>query len=241
MDQRTEPIRQDIDSIRDSMTEKMEQIESKVRGQVEQTTETVRRVFDVKGQIAERPWMAVGASILAGYMLGNMGNSGGSNYSHRSDQPPMRYTGSNYQYQPESSSMRYASYSPYQERSPSSYSSNSHPYESQQRSQGQQHSDQEPRQRGFMDDLKDQFGGEINTLKNAAVTAMIGTLRDTLQRSMPQFGREYERVRQERGSTAQSPSNPNNPSFYETTSTAHTTSQEQATGTPNTEYRSRNI
>src|SRR5262245_25381872 len=69
MDKRTEPIRQDIDSIRDSMTDKMEQIESKIKGTVEDT----RRMVDVKYRVSQRPWAALGASILIGYALGSIG------------------------------------------------------------------------------------------------------------------------------------------------------------------------
>ena len=44
MDQRTEPIRQDIDAIRDSMTDKIEQIETKIKGTVEDTRRGLGRL-----------------------------------------------------------------------------------------------------------------------------------------------------------------------------------------------------
>jgi len=69
MDQRTEPIRQDIDSIRDSMTDKIEQIETKIKGTVEDT----RRMVDIKYQVSQRPWAALGVSLLVGYTLGSLG------------------------------------------------------------------------------------------------------------------------------------------------------------------------
>jgi ElaB/YqjD/DUF883 family membrane-anchored ribosome-binding protein len=69
MDQRTEPIRQDIDAIRDSMTYKIEQIESKIKGTVEDT----RRMVDIKYQVSQRPWAALGVSLLVGYTLGSIG------------------------------------------------------------------------------------------------------------------------------------------------------------------------
>src|SRR5204863_5811815 len=71
MDQRTEPIRQDIDSIRDSMTDKIEQIETKIKGTVEDT----RRMVDIKYQVSQRPWAAMGVSLLVGYTLGSIGGS----------------------------------------------------------------------------------------------------------------------------------------------------------------------
>src|SRR3712207_2880549 len=90
MDMRTEPIRQDIDQIRDSMTDKMEQIEAKIKGTVEDTTETLKRGLDVKYQVGEHPWAALGAAVLAGYALGSMGSSSSSSstpstYRYRSD------------------------------------------------------------------------------------------------------------------------------------------------------------
>src|SRR5215207_619618 len=69
MDQRTEPIRQDIDSIRNSMTDKLEQIETKIKGTVDDT----RRMVDVKYQVSQRPWAALGVSLLVGYTLGSIG------------------------------------------------------------------------------------------------------------------------------------------------------------------------
>src|SRR5215203_5450175 len=86
MDQGTEPIRQDINTIRDSMTDKIEQIETKIKGTVEDT----RRMVDVKYQVSQRPWAALGVSLLVGYTLGSIG---GGDDTH--DQPqrgePFRY------------------------------------------------------------------------------------------------------------------------------------------------------
>src|SRR5437868_13888237 len=87
MDQRTEPIRQDIDSIRDSMTDKMEQIESKIKGTVEDT----RRMVDVKYQVSQRPWAALGASILIGYAIGSIGGDDTPAQPQRGE--TMRYYG----------------------------------------------------------------------------------------------------------------------------------------------------
>jgi ElaB/YqjD/DUF883 family membrane-anchored ribosome-binding protein len=70
----TESIRQDIDAIRGSMTDTMEQIESRVKGTVDTTVENVKRTFDVKQQISDQPWAALGIAVVAGYMLGSMGS-----------------------------------------------------------------------------------------------------------------------------------------------------------------------
>src|SRR5436190_14331211 len=85
MDQRTEPIRQDIDSIRDSMTDKIEQIETKIKGTVEDT----RRMVDIKYQVSQRPWTALGISLLVGYTLGSIGGDDTHTQSQRGE--PFRY------------------------------------------------------------------------------------------------------------------------------------------------------
>jgi hypothetical protein len=72
----TESIRQDIDAIRGSMTDTMEQIESRVKGTVDTTVENVKRTFDIKQQISDKPWAALGIAVVAGYVLGSM--DGGS-------------------------------------------------------------------------------------------------------------------------------------------------------------------
>src|SRR6476620_6877109 len=97
MDQRTEPIRQDIDAIRESMTDKIEQIETKIKGTVEDT----RRMVDIKYQVSQRPWAALGVSLLVGYTLGSIGDD------HKREQPqPQR-----------GESFRY--YAPHDDRAPS--------------------------------------------------------------------------------------------------------------------------
>ena len=85
MDQRTEPIRQDIDSIRDSMTDKIEQIETKIKGTVEDT----RRMVDIKYQVSQRPWTALGISLLVGYTLGSIGGDDTRAQPQRGE--PFRY------------------------------------------------------------------------------------------------------------------------------------------------------
>src|SRR5215216_6244870 len=85
MDQRTEPIRQDIDSIRDSMTNKIEQIESKIKDTVDDT----RRMVDIKYQVSQRPWAALGVSLLVGYTLGSIGGSDTRSRPQRGE--PFRY------------------------------------------------------------------------------------------------------------------------------------------------------
>ena len=73
MDSGTEPIRQDIEEIRGSMSDKLHQIEETIRGTIEDTTTAVKRTVDVRYQVGQHPWMALGVSFLAGYAFGSLG------------------------------------------------------------------------------------------------------------------------------------------------------------------------
>jgi BMFP domain-containing protein YqiC len=62
MDQRSDYIRQDIESTRAALDEKLDTLETKAR-----------EAFDLKHQVAERPWMMLGAAVATGYVLGSLG------------------------------------------------------------------------------------------------------------------------------------------------------------------------
>src|SRR3712207_1169254 len=64
MDQGSDYIRQDIESTRASLDEKLDTLETKAR-----------QTFDLKYQVSERPWMMLGAAVAAGYVLGSLGGS----------------------------------------------------------------------------------------------------------------------------------------------------------------------
>ena len=170
MDQRTEPIRQDIDSIRDSMTDKMDQIESKIKGTVEDT----RRMVDVKYQVSQRPWAALGASMLVGYALGSLG--GGD------DTPAQPQRGEAYRYYGEPSDDRARAM---RERDTNFRETST-----------AQHQDARHESKpGFLDQIMDQFGDEIELLKGAALMSVTGLIRDTVRRNLPALQNEVERMR----------------------------------------------
>jgi ElaB/YqjD/DUF883 family membrane-anchored ribosome-binding protein len=71
MDQRTgsvDDIRRDIEQTRESMTDKMERIESRVDDKVND----VRRTIDLRAQVGAHPWLAVGAAMAAGFVWGRI-------------------------------------------------------------------------------------------------------------------------------------------------------------------------
>lgn len=77
-------MRQEIDSTRSAMADKLEALEDKVMGTVQSAKDTVddsiqsakdtvasvKRTFNIKHQIEERPWMMVGGCFLAGLAVG---------------------------------------------------------------------------------------------------------------------------------------------------------------------------
>jgi hypothetical protein len=170
------------------MTEKMEQIESKVRGTVEDTTSTLRQTFDLKYQVSERPWAALGLSVLVGYALGSMGeNDRSPGYTSHRDLP---FYGRTSEYsQPQSS--------------PNGGNGNgatmaAHAYAE----------PKKPAEPGFIDTISEQFGDELHLLKGAAIASVVGLIRDTLKQSLPGVYQEMERART---TQSQSPS----PTYYE--------------------------
>jgi len=181
MDQRTEPIRQDIDSIRDSMTNKLEQIESKIKGTVDDT----RRMVDVKYQVSQRPWAALGVSLLVGYTLGSIGGDD-------SRAQPQRAQSIRYYDEPKDERARST-----RERDMASRESSFTPPADTRRTA----------QPGMLDQIMDQFGDEFQMLKAAAVTSVIGLVRDAVRQNLPALDQELGRLRSEKeGSTSPSAS-----------------------------------
>ncbi|KPV53656.1 hypothetical protein SE17_08385 [Kouleothrix aurantiaca] len=90
MDQGSDNIRQNIETTRDSLTEKLDALEVRAR-----------ETFDLKHQVAERPWMALGAAVAAGYVLGSMGGESEPRYENKAPHQPVPGTATEY-YQSES-------------------------------------------------------------------------------------------------------------------------------------------
>jgi ElaB/YqjD/DUF883 family membrane-anchored ribosome-binding protein len=253
MDSTAEPIRQDIDNIRASMTEKMEQIENKIKGTVDDTTHSVKRMVDVRHQAGEHPWAALSISVLVGYWLGSMGNGssenrryGDSGFRSYPSNAPDAYAQSRYasnahesapSYNQSGYSSNYSSYNPsasyssnYSSYNPSgSYTSSYSPsdtygsnapsyspsgtygssassytpstgYSAGSGSSGSwQQESRHASKPGVLDSVTSQFSDEIEALKSAAVTSLVGLLRDTIRQNFPSMHQEMERVRGEQG------------------------------------------
>jgi len=180
MDQRTEPIRQDIDSIRDSMTDKLEQIETKIKGTVEDT----RRMVDLKYQVSQRPWAALGVSLLVGYTLGSIGGDDRHAQPQRGEQ--FRYYG--------------------QANDDRARSSREHDTDTHSSSFAQPAGTHHKPQPGMLDQIMDQFGDEFQLLKAAAITSVIGLVRDAVRQNLPALDQELGRLRSEQEGSSAAPS-----------------------------------
>lgn len=66
----TEPIRQDIATIRESLAETLDQIETRVRTDVDRKVARVRQSFDWRAWVEARPLVALGAAVALGFWLG---------------------------------------------------------------------------------------------------------------------------------------------------------------------------
>jgi hypothetical protein len=71
MDQGSDDIRQDIESTRASLDEKLDTLETKAR-----------QTFDLNHQMSERPWLMLGAAVAAGYVVGSLGGDDSSQRWH---------------------------------------------------------------------------------------------------------------------------------------------------------------
>jgi hypothetical protein len=68
MDHAQSEIRREIESARGDMVEKISILETRISGAVEE----VKRLGDIKYQVEHRPWLMMGVSALAGYMISGL-------------------------------------------------------------------------------------------------------------------------------------------------------------------------
>lgn len=91
-----EELREQMQETRAALTDKLETLEDRVVGTMEaaqttvqetveavketvqDTVATVKRTFDLKYQVGQRPWLMIGASVLAGYAVGRRWRAGHS-------------------------------------------------------------------------------------------------------------------------------------------------------------------
>jgi len=154
------------------MTDKIEQIETKIKGTVEDT----RRMVDIKYQVSQRPWAALGVSLLVGYTLGSIG---GGNEKRAEPQrgEPFRYYD--------------------QPRDDRAHPTREHDNDARNTAPASSTSHQRTAEPGMLDQLMDQFGDEFQLLKAAAITSVISLVRDAVRQNLPGLDQELGRLRAE--------------------------------------------
>lgn len=168
-------IRQDMQDTRQSLTEKLETLESKIIGSVEEAraavretvttvketmhdgVETVKEAVDVRVQFERRPWLMLGGSVLCGFVLGSL-------FSGQAKGAP-------------------AEWRPLAERPPYTPGNGKHKPRSEQRSE--QRSETPAETGAATKSWLASFEPEINQLKGLALGAALGTVREMLTDEVP--------------------------------------------------------
>jgi ElaB/YqjD/DUF883 family membrane-anchored ribosome-binding protein len=191
----TEPIRQDLDNLRDSMSGTIGEIDNRVRDTIDNTVDNVRQTFDLKRQVREHPWMSVGLALTLGYLVGGMDGDKRSEPQYVQPGQAMRYY-PEHGYRPINAYAEDRGGNGDQEadRNRQSQSFASSQYYGQ---TGQSHSGS-----GGMGNLISRVASpladELQTIAIATMHSATRMLRESLQENIPQFNEEYARARGKR-------------------------------------------
>jgi ElaB/YqjD/DUF883 family membrane-anchored ribosome-binding protein len=172
-----EVIEDEIEQTREGLADKLEALTQKLTGTVEDVEETVETVvettketisniketFNIPKQVEQHPWLAMGASVLVGFIGGKIlgAMTSGSNNHNGS------YTNG------------WAESVPQRMSSASAIPTERQTYE-------------EPREQtqsedqGWLSGLKQQFSSELNKAKGLALGTMFGVIRDMVSQSLPE-------------------------------------------------------
>jgi len=175
-------MRQDIDSTRSSLVDKLEALEDKVMGTVQNaqdtvddsiqiakdTVATVKRTFDIKHQVEQHPWVMVGGCFVAGLALGSL---------FQSVRRPSRQTRERPARKKRSLSSRPAALDKH--RNNGDVAAASPPV--------QQAAPSQP-------SVFDLFHDEIDKVKGMAIGYVMGLVRDSIKDSLPQLASQIEDV-----------------------------------------------
>jgi hypothetical protein len=181
MDQEPEPevIRQQIDQTRSALTEKLETLETQVRGTVtsakttvEETIEnvkgtvrdtvhTVKQTFDLPYQTERHPWAMFGGSVVAGYLVGMVW----------AGWPGARSTASTSGRASGNGAARW------------------------QLTAARPEAEQPgPARPGLLSRFLHQFDDEIEQVTELAIGAAMGALRDAVHNALPQYGPQIDQI-----------------------------------------------
>jgi len=151
-----ETVRETVNSTLGGVRETVSSTVEAVRDQVQDTMCSVREALNVQHQVQAHPWVMLGGSVAAGYLLGSLLPQRGPKQTgqERPSSPSPMYGAR--QYEPE----RAASWS--EPAQPTS------------------------RAPGFLTGIADQFAPEIQKVKGMAIGAAIGLVRDLLKQQIPE-------------------------------------------------------
>lgn len=218
MDKGSDDIRQDIDATRASLDDKLNMLEDKASDATDSVREASQKaldMIDIRSQVAERPWAALGVAVAAGYVLGSLGGDDEPSYSRsgRSDSYDQRWSS--------------------QPTTTASYTQQSNV------DTGPSTTDK-IMEKGS--DFLSQFDGEIDMLKGAAVTAVTTFIRDAVRDYAPAMGKYIDQELQKRGIGDDSSSSTGARSYNSSSSSGRqvssspTQSFDEANKLPNADY-----
>jgi hypothetical protein len=158
MDQRSDYIRQDIESTRAALGDKLDTLETKAR-----------EAFDIKHQVAERPWMMLGAAVATGYVLGSLGGG----------EPEQRWHG--------------------QPLMTSDYTRHGQPLMTNDYTQHASHNANEQHEPSRVDSFLAQFDDELDMLKTAAMATLVDFIRSTIREYVPAISDHLDQAARDHG------------------------------------------
>jgi ElaB/YqjD/DUF883 family membrane-anchored ribosome-binding protein len=170
IEQTREGLADKLEALTQQLTTTVEDVEETVEDVVEATKDTISNIkeaFNIPKQVEEHPWLAVGASVLVGFLGGKLLGSMGSGRNHHdgshtngwAEPMPQRMSSASYEGRPQSDTR-------------------ADTYDSTQETQGES--------TGWLSGLKEQFAPELNKVKGLALGTMFGVIRDMVSQSLPE-------------------------------------------------------
>jgi ElaB/YqjD/DUF883 family membrane-anchored ribosome-binding protein len=183
MPDETEMIRHQMEETRSALTEKLETLEhtvtdtvaaatdtvanmrdsvqdtvQSVKDSVQDTVQSVKESFDISAQVDRHPWLSLGGSVLAGYLVGH--------WLHR----------------PQPRQAMPAAPAPVAPPQPVAKQTNGWHEIPQDRFAAAER----PAQKSWLQSIAEQYSGELDKLKGLAIGATLGLVRDSLVQSAPE-------------------------------------------------------
>ena len=138
----------------------VEGIVENVKDTMDDTVTMVKHSFDLQYQVDQHPWVMLGGSVLAGYLLGRLGTGGESSYRTR-----RLWTGA----EARRSGYFATTVNPDADNQPAASSP------------------QTPRSASLWDGALGQFKEEFDMIKGAVIAALMSSVRDMVKESLPRI------------------------------------------------------